>query len=697
MSLIQNLVARLTLDSTQFDSAAKRSSKSMKDLTAESLALQKRVVAVSAAYVAVRAAIAAFSQVAQAAARAQQSDIIFRRSMGEMSAAATRSAEVLARQYGDSADAMQDMIAEGNALARTIGLDAEQSFAMAQGLTELSYKFAAFRGLEPAAAFSALEAALSGSGKALKRYGIEVDDAAVKSWALSRGCIKQGQDLNQVGETMARYRIIQEKVNEAASRTADGTVSLNEGWRRLTGTIKDGVKPALRDLADDMGLVVSAGQKLASVLSDVIQFANKYGMIWTRTSMLVNVGRMADTNDHSPVTDPAAPAGSGRGPYADWARILEANQDRYGIVPAPAAPPAAPANEPPPPGITKPGTETDAAKTTRDILALYTRMYDQIDTRDSGSFRVKQILLDLESEEVKKTLEKEIDDYRKSHAAIDEGNAEQFARMQALLADWEKLWAKWKAARERALAWETAEGGDDFFAGFNARMEKMKEGLWTVGKAGAESAQMVRDGFADAWTESLFKGRDFAEQVKALLLDIGAENFRQMWARPVMQQGVNWGGTVLQYLGNSLVNSFGNGAGSTPVDTGTANGPSAMPAGQNPTVNPYVGHAGGRAGYGSFPVRHESLALWRGAPRLHDGLRPDEFRFIGQRGERITSKQGVAAEGKAYGEMVALLKVIAAKEMSTNVAVVRSQEEIVNTLRTRGGRRAIAEVMAEGR
>jgi hypothetical protein len=54
-------------------------------------------------------------------------------------------------------------------------------------------------------------------------------------------------------------------------------------------------------------------------------------------------------------------------------------------------------------------------------------------------------------------------------------------------------------------------------------------------------------------------------------------------------------------------------------------------------------HGGGVVGSAAVPVRMVNAGLFAGAPRLHDGLRPDEFPAILQRGETVLPKSGFGA------------------------------------------------------
>jgi hypothetical protein len=59
----------------------------------------------------------------------------------------------------------------------------------------------------------------------------------------------------------------------------------------------------------------------------------------------------------------------------------------------------------------------------------------------------------------------------------------------------------------------------------------------------------------------------------------------------------------------------------------------------------YEAHRGGEVGVDVFPIRRLSKALIAAAPRLHSGLRPDEFPAVLQRGEIVTPRDEAGGGG----------------------------------------------------
>jgi len=84
-----------------------------------------------------------------------------------------------------------------------------------------------------------------------------------------------------------------------------------------------------------------------------------------------------------------------------------------------------------------------------------------------------------------------------------------------------------------------------------------------------------------------------------------------------------------------------------------------------------------------------SAADFIGAQRYHSG--GDVPAWL-QTGERVQSREQVSGSNRDMGRMVALLERIAAKP-AANVAVVRSEDEIVNAMKSRAGEEAIVRAM----
>ena len=135
----------------------------------------------------------------------------------------------------------------------------------------------------------------------------------------------------------------------------------------------------------------------------------------------------------------------------------------------------------------------------------------------------------------------------------------------------------------------------------------------------AKVAEDMGESFAKAFESMIFEARKFGDVFDALMRDI---------AMSVMRR------TITEPLALALTGVFGGIFGSFFTGTPAITGQQQF---ENMGIDVGVGHSGGMIGEVSTK-RMIPLPSFIGAPRLHRGLAPDEFPFIGQRGERILPK-----------------------------------------------------------
>jgi hypothetical protein len=501
-------------------------------------------------------------QVASAAMEAQDKELFFARTMQDNLPAASRAAEELSEKFGDTRDNIQQMMATGMGLARTLDIDQAKSLEMAKGVAQMSYQFAHFWSISPAEAFAAMESGLTGNSKALKRYGIDVSDTAVQQFALNKGWIEQDDVLSAAGEAYIRLKIEQEAVNKLTETQTGGVKSLREEWREFSGHLKANVEPAMVGTANGLAKMLAgvnayqdawkkAGKPTENAgpgFMGVGTMANLYSNLPMPGGPKIESGGSSQTQIHSPPMFPTPEMVN-----ADRLRRLQPLSDSlslfYGYDDKPA-------------GILD---EAKTAENRRNAEAEEKRKQKRAED-EAAALASRQLHA---QESMLKGMNKNDQQYwylRKQLIGEDyEQYSKIFNRETQLMEDWKKR-------QEELLGREQAYFGNDFGKGFAARTAEMKEELWSLGKAGAETATMLRDGFADAWTDALFEGKDFGDQIKAMLRDIAKEMFRQMVARQITTQAVNWG----QVAATSIAGAFASGGSGVVAASATGNvfGPS---------------------------------------------------------------------------------------------------------------------------
>lgn len=107
-----------------------------------------------------------------------------------------------------------------------MGIAKEESAGMSQGLTQLASDYAAFANVPIDQAFSALQSGLAGRGMELKKFGIDVSEAAAKDEALRMGLASTADELTEGDLAMARYSIM-----------ARGMAIVNGEWASSSGDV----------------------------------------------------------------------------------------------------------------------------------------------------------------------------------------------------------------------------------------------------------------------------------------------------------------------------------------------------------------------------------------------------------------------------------------------------------------------------
>ncbi|MCX7973737.1 MAG: phage tail tape measure protein, partial [Candidatus Aminicenantes bacterium] len=133
----------------------------------------------------------------KAAMDATESENLFEVAMGEMAGAARAWSEDLRKQLGLNAYEVRKNVATFYSMFDAMGLGSKSSYELSTGLTKLAYDMASFYNLNPEEAFQKLRAGITGEIEPLKRLGIVVDEASVKTYAYTHGIAQMGSELTE--------------------------------------------------------------------------------------------------------------------------------------------------------------------------------------------------------------------------------------------------------------------------------------------------------------------------------------------------------------------------------------------------------------------------------------------------------------------------------------------------------------------
>ena len=233
-------------------------------------------------------AAAAFVPAIRAASDFQETMSKFNTVFGESSAAVKAWGDEYASQVGRSKKQLADFLSSSQDLFVPMGFDAATAENLSKTITKLAIDLASFNNKSDADAMNDLQAALTGSGEVMKKYGVIVSEATVKQEALRQGW--DVKKLTEVQKVQARLNIILAGTTAAqgdAIRTSDGfanqmkrlaaagddaKVALGNAVlpmvTELVSALADGTKTVAEFIETNEGLV-RVGAAIAGVLVSV--------------------------------------------------------------------------------------------------------------------------------------------------------------------------------------------------------------------------------------------------------------------------------------------------------------------------------------------------------------------------------------------------------------------------------------------
>lgn len=183
--------------------------------------------------------------------------------------------------WGKNAEATLGM-ADGAALEATatignlfkgIGIGTAQLPVMSKAILQASADLGSFNNIDPGQVFEDLKSGLVGEAEPLRKYGILINEAAVKTKALELGLGDANGALSESEKVQARYALIMEQLGDANGDFAKTAGGAANGARTLTAYIQ--------------GLRVWIGGKLLPTYTKVIATTNKFA---SRTQKLISEG-----------------------------------------------------------------------------------------------------------------------------------------------------------------------------------------------------------------------------------------------------------------------------------------------------------------------------------------------------------------------------------------------------------------------
>lgn len=169
-------------------------------------------------------------------------------------------------------------------LAHLRGAYGETSTSMADmslNLTRLTADMASFYNMEQDLVAEDLQAIFTGMTKPLRKFGLDITDASLKAYALSKGIDANTKSMSQAEKTMLRYMYVMDHTSHVQGDFAKTSLTwanqiriLKQNFERLARVIGDGFIAALRPL------VVRINQMMDAIIKAVQRVINALGKIF---------------------------------------------------------------------------------------------------------------------------------------------------------------------------------------------------------------------------------------------------------------------------------------------------------------------------------------------------------------------------------------------------------------------------------
>lgn len=245
MSEIERLVVRVEANVQQMEKALKSVNRSMyatQRETQKSLDRMKRDMdragrdmaqSLQPVQFAAQAAFAAISLYAiKAAGDAAEVGNAFNVAFGDGAKAAREFADELSNRVGRSTTQVQQQMTQLRLVLDGLGLSGEKADAVVRGLTERAVDIGSLFNVEDADAFRAIISGISGETEPMKRFGVVVNETAVKAELLRLGFQGSSTEASEAAKAIARTNIILARTAVAAGDAENTQDSFNNQLKR---------------------------------------------------------------------------------------------------------------------------------------------------------------------------------------------------------------------------------------------------------------------------------------------------------------------------------------------------------------------------------------------------------------------------------------------------------------------------------
>jgi hypothetical protein len=205
------------------------------------------------------------------------------------------------KQFGIAQGSALDMAALFGDMATSMGLSTAQAAKMSTSLVALAGDMASFKNMNIEEVTTALNGIFTSETESLKRLGIVMTEANVKTYALSQGIKKQYEEMSQAEKTMLRYQYVMSVTTNSQGdfeRTGGGAANqmrvFNESLKELGVLFGQTVLPAFTSIVKSLNGVLAYVKDLSPATKTLIMvfggFATVLGpLLYLSGTILPNI------------------------------------------------------------------------------------------------------------------------------------------------------------------------------------------------------------------------------------------------------------------------------------------------------------------------------------------------------------------------------------------------------------------------
>ena len=241
----------------------------------------KRALMMTVVWGGMRAVTSTIKEGIQSAIAAPETENLFRVALGNMANDAEQFAVRLKNNLGLDEYITKDMLGTFQQIGTAVGVGQSTAYGMSKSMTMLANDMASLYNVDPQQAYKNLQSALTGQGRAVRKYGFVITEQTIKEAAWRNGLVKNGQELNEQQKYVARGIALMEQSKNAQGDMANTLGSVQNQLRVL----KQRIDAAKRSLGQAFIPVIQAALPWLNAFAVLIERAGTALAKWTYSKM----------------------------------------------------------------------------------------------------------------------------------------------------------------------------------------------------------------------------------------------------------------------------------------------------------------------------------------------------------------------------------------------------------------------------